>query len=131
MTTYACLYRLIMRNKGAAEAAHNLVHWGWKCSTSSTTANTISSCHDKLSWKLILFIAQATATTKEAHKDSALCFKERVLLMFSHAALFSFILTSIRGMKKKNETAEQLIKIPLGLKKSPCHPETGSTGLSK
>lgn len=50
--------------------------------------------------------------------------------MFSHAAPFSFILTSVRGMKK-NETAEQLIKIPLGLKKNPCHLETESIKLSK
>lgn len=49
--------------------------------------------------------------------------------MFSHGALLSFILTSVRGRKKK--PAEQLIKIPLGLKINPCHPETDSIGLSK
>lgn len=48
--------------------------------------------------------------------------------MFSHGALFSFTLTSIRGMKKKNKTVEQLIKISLGLK---INPETDSIELSK
>lgn len=47
--------------------------------------------------------------------------------MFSHAASFSFILTSVRG-RKKDEIPDQLIKRPLVLNKNPFQPETERAG---
>lgn len=52
---------------------------------------------------------------------------EKVFLMFSHAASFSFILTSVRG-RKKDEIPDQLIKRPLVLNKNPFQPETERAG---